>query len=102
MIPDSSVSVHSVTMQPGVLNIQYSEERESNEYVVVARSVVIDAEQIEEEYTELEELLRDIIDKALLILRNPPKTIRKRTREREEEEDYDDEESGSTTVSESL
>lgn len=95
MMPEDAFSpqimVQSVSFQGGVLNIQYAEARETNDFVSIARSLLVDLEQVETEVQELDELLRDIIDKALLILRNPPKKIRvPRRSDRDDELDEDD------------
>lgn len=91
MIPNEAFSpqvvIQSVNFQPGIINIQYAEERETNDFVSIGRSLVVDVEQIPDELAELDELLRDVIDKALLLLRNPPKKIRSRAGGTEAETD---------------
>ncbi len=85
-IPDGEpdVTITSVNFQRGIINIQYVEARETSDSVSIGRSMVIDTELVEEEVTEVEDLLRDIVDKGLLALRNPPQKVRARLRDNDE------------------
>lgn len=71
------VAVSSVMFGDGVLNIQYVEGREQTRTVMVSRSMSIDMEAIPEKVEQLAELLEDIVDEGLVLLRNPPKRVRR-------------------------
>lgn len=73
---DNSVQIASVTfLSETVIQVQYSEEREYTPAAALMRSLVIDTEfLVEDEVETLSEAILDIIDKALLLIRNPPPT----------------------------
>lgn len=73
------VQVSSVTfLAEDVLQIQYSEEREVTKAAAMMRSIIIDTEFLEDgELNDLVSLVEDIIDKALLLIRNPPQVSSK-------------------------
>lgn len=69
----SEVQVGSVTfVADNVIQIQYSEEHETTKAAALMRTVVVDTDYLNGEDKELIELIQDIIDKTLLMIRNPP------------------------------
>lgn len=87
MFDEQEVIVESVVFVPtGALQLTYYETSDLGEYVAYQRVLTVDAEQIAEEVTELQELLRDVIDKAWVLKRNPPKRLRRREQEAPDDE----------------
>lgn len=73
-----------ITFLPdGLIQIQYSEERDYSEAAAIMKSIVVDTKFLDGESEQLLDVAREIVDKGLLLIRNPPKT----RREREDEDD---------------
>lgn len=85
----AAIAITGVMFGDGVINIQYVEERESTNAVMIARSMTVEMEHIAAEVDDLAELIEQIVDKGLLMLRNPPKRIRRSFAE-DVQEDFDD------------
>lgn len=88
LLPD--VMIENVSFSEHALQITYFERTDLTEYVSVQKAMLIDVEHITEEVDELQDLLREIVDKALVLKRNPPKRLKRRSRPRSEEEDDDE------------
>lgn len=72
-----SVLISSVMFGENEINIQYMEIREQSRVASMARSITIQADALEAEMEQLEELLQDIIDKGSILVRNPPKRMKR-------------------------
>lgn len=72
-----SVVFSSVMFGENEVNIQYMEIREQSRAASMARSITIQGDSIQEEMEELEALLAAIVDKGSLLIRNPPKRMRR-------------------------
>lgn len=81
------VVVESVSFSEHALQITYFERADLTEYVTLQRALLIDVQQVKEEVEELQDVLRDLVDKALLLKRNPPKRLKRRPRPVEEGDD---------------
>lgn len=97
--PEHPIVVTSVAFADGSLEIGYLEKREQTDNVGMMRTLFVDTQRtkLSSQYNELQELLLDIVENALLALRNPEKSLdpRKRILRRpvdavETEEDEDD------------
>lgn len=78
MFETAEIVVESVVIAPtGALQLTYYEQTDMSEFVAYQRVLTIDMDHIVEEVEELQELLRDIIDKAWVLKRNPPKRLRR-------------------------
>lgn len=83
---DPDVFITSISFDENMVIIQYAERREQSRAAAIARSIMIDAEQVTEEVDELQEVARALVDKGVLLIRNPPKRLRRPT-EVEDDED---------------
>jgi hypothetical protein len=64
-----------------ILEIQYVEKQEQTDGVGIVRQMSINTnnEELEGIYEELQDTLRDIVDRGMVILRNPPQVVRGNT-----------------------
>lgn len=73
------VAISGVMFGEDEIVVQYIEGREASRAAYMARSLTIKIDYIQEEMDQLEELLGDIIDKGSILVRNPPKKVRRST-----------------------
>lgn len=70
-----SLEIHAVMFRPDdQLEITYQETRDRSDTVTVIRTVLIDSKTFRRAIAEIEENLVELVDAALLALRNPPDT----------------------------
>lgn len=79
------VVVTSITLEEDFIVLQYVERREQSSAAALARSIMIDMKEAEEEVEELREIAATLIDKGMLLIRNPPKRLREPEPEPEDE-----------------
>lgn len=72
------LTIHQVLFGDEWLEIAYQEPREDGDHVKVVRSIAIDPQKYSEEVAELYEQVIELVDQAMLDLRDPPKSIRDR------------------------
>lgn len=67
------VQVHSVLFRPdNMVEISYAEESEITASVTLVRTVVLDRSKFADDIDDVEVALLELVDEALLILRDPP------------------------------
>lgn len=67
------VHVQAFALRPdGLVDITYMEEREQSDVIGHAHTLLIDVASVPQELDDALDALQDIIDKGLLIIRNPP------------------------------
>ena len=64
--------ITGVTFDPNSTQITYQEDHEANEKAIQFRMVVVQNNQIEVHLAEVEECLQDMLNDALVCVRNPP------------------------------
>lgn len=67
------VQVHSILFRPdNMVEITYAEEAEISPNVTVVRTVVLERSKFADDVDDLEVATLELVDEALLVLRNPP------------------------------
>lgn len=65
--------VQAFALRPdGLVDVTYMEEREQSDLVGHAHTLLVDVASVPGELDEVLDAIQDLIDKALLIRRNPP------------------------------
>ncbi len=73
---DAPVEVHSVIFRPdGMLEITFAEKAELTPTVSVVKTLLIEREKFGEDIDDLEIEIFELVDEALLALRNPPDSV---------------------------
>jgi hypothetical protein len=90
LLPD--VLIHSVTFdhQDGVVEITFAEYRDQGDGVGLLKTIDIELALFANEVRELESDIKDLIDEALLALRNPDAVKERIERARPDLEEDDD------------
>lgn len=70
---DDGVVVNQIGFGDDFVEINYFEEREQNDVAGIMRTIVVKTADIQDAREELLEAIQEIIDYALVALRNPPK-----------------------------
>lgn len=76
---DTGIVINQIGFGDDFVEINYFEVREQNEDIGMMRTIVVKTQEIQELRAELIENVEDIIDYALVALRNPPKKRRGRS-----------------------
>jgi hypothetical protein len=71
------VLIEQVSFSEQAIQITYFERKDLTEFVTVQHAMLVDVEQVQDEVDEIQDLLREIVDKALVLKRNPPKRLRR-------------------------
>jgi hypothetical protein len=74
---EPEILVSSVTFSDGAISIGYIERRKQTPVAAIMETMMIETEEIKEEAAELEELVIELIEKGHLLIRNPPKKMRR-------------------------
>lgn len=87
---DSDVLIIAISfLDEDLIQIQYAEERDRSSAAAVQRSIMIDTKfLVAGEVEALLEDARDLVDKGLLLIRDPPQVRTRRDIGDEEEDDY--------------
>ena len=95
--PMSDIVINSVTFGEGVIEVAYMEKREQTENVGIMRNMLIGVRpnKVTNQVNEVVDLLVEVVEAALLNLRNPDRVLDPRQRIRANaaaytEEDEDD------------
>lgn len=73
---DAPVEIHSVIFRPdGMAEISFAEKAELTPTVSVVKTLLIDRQRFAEEIDDLEIAVFELVDEALLALRNPPDSV---------------------------
>ena len=88
---ENDVLIHSITFTDEAVTIVFAEKRDTSRYVAMGKQITFDRSRLDEEVEEVLDSVRDLLDQAQILHRNPPKRIR-RERGRSIEEFEEDEE----------
>jgi len=83
----SDIMIHSISFGDEMIEVTYMEERDKTARVAMMRTLLIDSNVVTVELRELEESAQELVDAALLAMRNPPKKIRDLTKDSYETRD---------------
>jgi hypothetical protein len=75
---ESDLIIQSVIFGENGVEISFAERRDQSLQVALFKNIAIDMEFVKEEVEDVLDTLRDVVDKAHVILRNPPKKVRRR------------------------
>lgn len=68
------IQVHSIMFRPdGLVEITYAEEYELSPHVSIVKTIVLDRNEFREDVDDLEIAAFELVDEAIIKLRNPPK-----------------------------
>ncbi len=65
--------IHSVAFGQDSVEITFSEAREQQQFAQIVRTVVFDATKIPQQIEAAVDALLDLLNEALVLVRNPPK-----------------------------
>lgn len=75
---ENDLIFQAITFGGGAVEVSYMEQRDADGPVNEIRTIVVPGELVADELTEVYDALQQLVDRALLLRRNPPDRLRAR------------------------